>query len=71
MSEGKRREANEQEDVLPAKDNVTTGSRGLQQWSDEAIPEGPVSGTGASGTAERAAKITRGQLEAKERDGSA
>lgn len=66
MGEGKRRVAEEQEDVLPKKGNVTEGSRGLQQWGDEAIPEGPLTGTGSSGTAERAAKITRGQLEAEE-----
>lgn len=53
--------AEEQEDVLPTKGNVTEGSRGLQQWGDEAIPEGPLLGNAASGTAERAAKITRAQ----------
>lgn len=66
--EGVRRGAEEQDEVLPKKDNVTEGSRGLQQWGDDAVPEGPMSGTGASGTAERAAKITRGQLDAGAKD---
>lgn len=62
---GTQRGADEQDEVLPKKGNVTEGSRGLQQWSDEGIPDGPMSGTGSAGTAERAAKITRGQLDAE------
>ena len=64
---GRTRGADEQEEVLPKKGNVTEGSRGLQQWGDEASPEGPMTGTGTMGTAERAAKITRGQLDAEAR----
>lgn len=67
MTEGTHRVADEQEDVLAKKGHVTKGTRGLQQWGDEATPNGPHAGTGSAGTAERAAKITRGQLEKKER----
>ncbi len=62
---GRARGADEQDEVLPGKDNVTEGARGLQQWGDEAVPEGPLTGTGTMGTAERAAKITRGQQDAQ------
>lgn len=66
MREGKRRAAGEQKDVLAEKDDVIeTPARGLQQYGDDALPEGPISG-GGGGTAERAAKITRGQIEAEE-----
>lgn len=67
MTEGTHREAEDQRDVLPKKGNVTKSAQGLQQWGDEAIPDGEMSGTGTMGTAERAAKITRGQLDAKKR----
>ncbi|HVM45821.1 MAG TPA: hypothetical protein VM582_07790 [Candidatus Thermoplasmatota archaeon] len=53
-------EQRDQDDVLPKKDNVTSSDRGLQIWDDdELVGEGV--GTGGSGTAERAAKIARGQ----------
>lgn len=67
MTTGSRRGADDQEEVLPKKGNVTQSERGLQQWSDEAMPDGPTQGTGSSGTAERAARITRGQLDAEAR----
>jgi hypothetical protein len=68
MTQGTRRGADEQQDVLDKKDKVIESpTRGLQQYGDEAIPEGGFTGTGSMGTAERAAKITRAQLEAKER----
>lgn len=54
-------EDRDQEDVLPDKDHVTKSRIGLQQWGDE--PMGEAVGTGGSGTAERAAKIARGQKE--------
>lgn len=55
-------EDRDQEDVLPQKDHVTKSpTRGLQQWGDDPMGEG--TGTGSSGTAERAAKIARGQKE--------
>ena len=54
-------EQRDQEDVLPHKDHVTKSKIGLQQWGDDPIGGGV--GTGGSGTAERAAKIARGQKE--------
>lgn len=57
----------EQKDVLAKKDNVTEGARGLQQWGDEAMPDEGARGTGAEGTAERAARIGRGQLAQKDK----
>lgn len=56
-------EKRDQQDVLPKKDNVTKSSIGLQQWGDEAQPEdGKAVGTSGSGTAERQARIARGQM---------
>lgn len=54
-------EHRDQEDVLPKKDHVTKSRIGLQLWGDEAFGEGV--GTGGSGTAERAARISQGQKE--------
>ena len=52
----------DQKDVLPQKGNVTQSERGLQIWDDDdAFGDGVGTGTGGSGTAERAAKIARGQ----------
>ena len=60
------RVAEEQKDVLPKKGNVTQTNRGLQQWGEEGVPDEQTSGTASTGTAERAARITRGQLEKKD-----
>lgn len=49
----------DQSDVLKKKDNVTQGKLGLQQWGDDGAHE--VAGTGGGGTAERQARIQRGQ----------
>ncbi len=54
-------EQRDQKDVLPKKGNVTQSGRGLQQWGES--PMGDAVGTGGSGTAERAARIARGQRE--------
>lgn len=59
-------ENRDQQDVLPKKDNVTSSDRGLQQWGDEAVPEGDGVGTAGSGTAARQARIARGQLAKKD-----
>lgn len=55
-------ERRDQQDVLPKKGNVTTTDRGLQQWGSEGLPDAAATGTGGGGTAERAARITDGQL---------
>jgi hypothetical protein len=62
MPEQERRTGKEERDVPKNKDEaIENPERGLQQYGDEGIPEGPISGTGSAGTAERAAKITAGQ----------
>ena len=62
-------EQRDQEDVLPKKDHVTKSRIGLQQWGDS--PMGDAVGTGGSGTAERAARISRGQKEQAEEQAGA
>lgn len=58
----KHRGADEQEEVLDEKDHVIESpSRGLQQYGEEAFPDGQTHGSGSAGTAERAAKITAAQ----------
>lgn len=54
----------DQDEVLRRKDRVTRSGIGLQQWGDEPMGEG--TGTGGSGTAERAARIAKGQKESLE-----
>jgi hypothetical protein len=49
----------DQKDVLAKKDNVTRSSIGLQQWGDEAQD---AEGSGGTGTAQRQARIARGQM---------
>lgn len=74
-------EASEGEDARPARgasaplSNVglerrptTKSSLGLQQWGDS--PMGDAVGTGGSGTAERAARISRGQTKQAEDPGA-
>ena len=51
----------DQADVLRKKGGVTRGALGLQQWDDLIQPDTGGIGTGSSGTAERAAKIGKGQ----------
>lgn len=51
----------DQNDVLPKKGDVTKSKIGLQIWGDE--PYGRGVGEGGSGTAERAARIAKGQKE--------
>lgn len=62
-------EERDQKEVLEKKDNVTRSRIGLQQWGDS--PMGEAVGTGGSGTAERAARIARGQKEQAEEQASA
>lgn len=52
-------EQRDQDDVLPRKGDVTRSKIGLQIWGDE--PFGRGVGEGGSGTAERAARIAKGQ----------
>lgn len=56
-------EDRDQKDVLPKKGNVTESpERGLQQWGDETPQIKGQHGDASEGTAERAARITEGQL---------
>ncbi|HET6406183.1 MAG TPA: hypothetical protein VFH78_16210 [Candidatus Thermoplasmatota archaeon] len=66
MADEKRQGAEEQEDVLDHKDHVLEGKRGLQQYGEEAFPDGGMRGTGGMGTAERSAKIGAAQRAAAE-----
>lgn len=52
----------DQEEVLKKKDHVTQSSRGLQQWGDEAQDPEQSTGTAQTGTAQRQARIARGQM---------
>ena len=58
----------DQDDVLRHKDRTTKSSIGLQQWDNDDTAE--IEGTGGSGTAERAAKISAGQKGQKKQDES-
>ena len=55
----------DQKAVLAKKQNVTQSGLGLQQWGDDAQPEGEGEGTAGSGTAARQAKIGRNQTKTR------
>ena len=54
-------ESRDQSDVLAKKDNVIKSDRGLQIWDDDAFGVAGQGGDASQGTAERAARIARGQ----------